>query len=355
MARKSTEDRRRQIVEEALALLADQPTGALTTRALAGRVGVSQPALFRHFRSRDAILAAVLDHVRATLSGTAATLLDGGGLERAVALAAALGAQVSQAPGLLRLLAWDLEQVEPARSGGVAGLIAGQRSVVAELVRQAQAAGEVPAGVDARAAGAALVALVQGTLLQWQLEGRPPGATDRTTQAARLWLAGVRAGEPRGEDEGAGTKDREGLVALDVRPLLARGQDPLGAVLAALDRVAADGLLRVTAPFEPRPLIALLEGRGHRVRVWRSAPDRHELDVFGPLAPEPQVLDGLEAPEPLERILAASLGLAAGAAVLGRLPRVPQLLLPRLDQAGLTVAWLQDVDGAAWVHVRRPA
>jgi len=54
--------RREQIAEAALALVADQGVGALTARNVARAVGVTAPALYRHFPGGKAdILASVLD------------------------------------------------------------------------------------------------------------------------------------------------------------------------------------------------------------------------------------------------------------------------------------------------------
>lgn len=60
--RMTTTLRREQIAEAALALVADQGVGALTARNVAKAVGVTAPALYRHFPGGKAdILASVLD------------------------------------------------------------------------------------------------------------------------------------------------------------------------------------------------------------------------------------------------------------------------------------------------------
>jgi AcrR family transcriptional regulator len=60
--RLTTTIRREQIAEAALALVADQGVGALTARNVARAVGVTAPALYRHFPGGKAdILASVLD------------------------------------------------------------------------------------------------------------------------------------------------------------------------------------------------------------------------------------------------------------------------------------------------------
>lgn len=58
------------------------------------------------------------------------------------------------------------------------------------------------------------------------------------------------------------------IVELDVRPLVAAGQPPLGPILAAVDQLEPGMAFRLIAPFEPAPLYQLLGRRGfsHEVR-----------------------------------------------------------------------------------------
>jgi uncharacterized protein (DUF2249 family) len=50
--------------------------------------------------------------------------------------------------------------------------------------------------------------------------------------------------------------------ALDVRPLLARGDEPFPAIRAQVDALKPGVGLTVIAPFMPAPLIELLRGEG---------------------------------------------------------------------------------------------
>ncbi|MEJ2702494.1 MAG: TetR family transcriptional regulator [Sedimentisphaerales bacterium] len=54
--------RREQIIRVAIKLLSEGGMTALTTKNLAKAVGVTEPALYRHFNSKLDILVAILDH-----------------------------------------------------------------------------------------------------------------------------------------------------------------------------------------------------------------------------------------------------------------------------------------------------
>lgn len=58
---------------------------------------------------------------------------------------------------------------------------------------------------------------------------------------------------------------------LDVRPLLAAGREPLGAIRARLESLAAGEGLTVIAPFLPAPLIELLRSEGWQASIERRA------------------------------------------------------------------------------------
>lgn len=58
---------------------------------------------------------------------------------------------------------------------------------------------------------------------------------------------------------------------IDVRPLLARGADPLSKIRAAADALQPGEGLSVIAPFLPSPLIEKLGSEGFRSRVERQA------------------------------------------------------------------------------------
>jgi AcrR family transcriptional regulator/uncharacterized protein (DUF2249 family) len=360
----SSDERRGQIVEATLALLADTPADRITTRQVAREVGISQPALFRHFRSRDEILEAAVAHTRVQLEKLASGALarEDTPLESVRALVRGLVDHVARTPGMPRLLFYDVATGEDARyHGPLKHLVSMQRALLGELVRRAQGAGAVSRAVDPTRAAGLLVAVLQGAMLQWQLSDRESPLEEMVEPALDFWLAALRGGEPRARIGDAPTLSESTagparfMEALDVRPLLREGRDPLDTILAALERLPATGVLKLTAPFRPSPLLSLLSGRGYRASAREEAPGVWRVEAQPPDSPEIVDLRELEAPEPLERILAATARLEAGDVLIARVPRFPRLLLPHLEERGLAWEVHEEADGTALVHVRRPA
>lgn len=62
-----TETRRRQVAEAALATIAEDGVASFTTRAVAGRVGISDGTLFRHFGNKEEVVLEAMGLLEAEL------------------------------------------------------------------------------------------------------------------------------------------------------------------------------------------------------------------------------------------------------------------------------------------------
>lgn len=62
------------------------------------------------------------------------------------------------------------------------------------------------------------------------------------------------------------------VTSLDVRPLLAAGEEPFDVIMAAVASLPPDGVLEIIAPFEPVPLYSVLRSRGFGHVTEQSSP-----------------------------------------------------------------------------------
>lgn len=355
-----TERRREQIVDAALELLAGTSLEAVSTREVARVLRLSQPALFRHFRTREELLLAVVARARANLEGIIAEVL--AQPASALALLRRIGetllGHVERAPGLPRLLFGAAGPPGPLQEA-LRLMLSMQTSLAAELVRQGQREATIAADVAPEAAATLFVGLVQGLVLDWELRGRPAGLPARFPACFDLWVRGLVPAPPRAAGVASGTAapaaptaaKGPALQLLDVRPLLSRGVDPLETILGALATLPEAGVLAVLAPFHPTPLVMLLRGRGHAVQV--EALEAGRFLLLAVLGGQPAIEDlrDLEPPEPLERVLTAASSLEDSHVHLARTPRSPRLLAQRLRERAARFELLDLPDGSALIRL----
>lgn len=175
----------------------------------------------------------------------------------------------------------------------------------------------------------------------------------------------------------------ERRVDLDVREDLRNGREPFSRIMEARATLPAGGVLCLRATFEPTPLYAVMSKQGfdHWTeelapddwRVWfhpravaASAEDAANAPATGGAAaaapaavPVPEdaplvVIDvrGMEPPEPMVRTLAALEELPHGKTLLQINERVPQFLLPRLEELGFTYKIVEQAEGVVRLFVR---
>lgn len=147
------------------------------------------------------------------------------------------------------------------------------------------------------------------------------------------------------------------LVDVDVREDLRNGVEPFARIMGAARTLAPESVLRVRAIFEPAPLYGVFAKKGlaHFTeqlaaddwRIWFFRQERQDRQERG-RAPEPAsdpseeteedvlVLDvrGLEPPEPMIRTFEVLATMPRGKTLLQLNVRVPQFLLPKLDEQG---------------------
>jgi uncharacterized protein (DUF2249 family) len=161
---------------------------------------------------------------------------------------------------------------------------------------------------------------------------------------------------------------------LDVRPLLASGQDPFAQVMSASAKVPSGGFLVVDAPFDPAPLRRVLAGKGftslgrqmgpgHWRICWRREEPAAVVVDDTPMparGPEPWKADdgthldvrGLQPPEPMTRVLDLIDQGGFDSLVLHH-DREPVLLYPMLAERGWSCLSAEHLEGEVRIRLAR--
>jgi AcrR family transcriptional regulator len=167
-------ERKRMIVKRAFDIIEEGGVAGLTTKRLAFEVGVSESALYRHFPSKDAILLAVVEEMRAiwerdwqranevglSPSGVLRSFFE----ERA--------REFTELPSMSLILRPDsVFMRDEGLLSRIADMMRENRNKVASLLRQAAAAGELSGAMDAEVASLMLIGGFRLLVSVWRMEG----------------------------------------------------------------------------------------------------------------------------------------------------------------------------------------
>jgi len=199
--RKPAEDRKAEIVAAAIRLAAERGPDRVSAQVLAEAVGLSQPAIFRHFATKAEIWEAVGREITAAMG--AAMPVPAPGQARA-ALAAAVAANLAHIaanPAIPAILfSRELHAENEALRAHFAAVTARRREGFARLIGQAQAEAGTQAGMAPEDGAALILAAIQGLAMRWSLEAR---GFDLVTEGRRLLHGLISAAVAPGE-AGAG-------------------------------------------------------------------------------------------------------------------------------------------------------
>jgi AcrR family transcriptional regulator len=186
MQRRSAEDRKSQIIAEVLGLASEIGPDRMSTTDVARAVGISQPAVFRHFPTKADLWVAVAEDVTANLRDrwAEAEARAQTAPERLRGLTEAQLAAISERPALPSILfSRELTVDNPPMREVFDRLLASFQSRLAAAVAEMQSEGFIRPDIEARDAGVLLASTVQGVAIRWSLGNR---GFDLTGEGNRL-------------------------------------------------------------------------------------------------------------------------------------------------------------------------
>lgn len=169
---KPHEQRRQEIIQSALELAAEQGVKKVTTQAIADRVGIAQPTVFRHFKTRDDIFADAIAWLAEKLLGVIDTALDSR-LPPDRRLQLLIETQldfVSRHRGLPRMLFSDRLHLESPTLKKVVQKVMGRYTgQVADLIRAGIESGCFDRSLDPDESARFVAATIQGLIMRWSI------------------------------------------------------------------------------------------------------------------------------------------------------------------------------------------
>lgn len=167
-------ERQTEIMDQAVLLIAENGIQGLTVRNLARRIGVSEPALYRHFESKTDILLGILDRFALSSQGMRAMLsrADCPCLDQLEVFMVMILSQFQQRPEITAVIfAEEIFQNEPRLTEKVADIMRKHQESLLVVLTRGQACGMIRGDVPAEG----LTLLIQGGIRllvsRWRMAG----------------------------------------------------------------------------------------------------------------------------------------------------------------------------------------
>lgn len=174
--RRKGQERRQQILDTMLRMAGEDGPDAVTTKALAERIGFTEPALYRHFPGGKPemwrTLASVLGE-RMQAAWRAALGEEDPAPVRLRKLVATQLQLIRGTPALPAILfSRALHQDNPALRAGMAEVAGSFHARLEHVLAEGQRGGEIDPHLEPDAAAWLLISVVQGTAIRWSLSER---------------------------------------------------------------------------------------------------------------------------------------------------------------------------------------
>jgi TetR/AcrR family transcriptional regulator len=193
-------DRRREIVETLLELISEGAPDGVSTPAIARRLGVTQAAIFKHFSTKQAIWAAVMDRIGELIvpALAAAQSEQGSRHERICKIARAYVGVVEKTPAMLAILFHpEVLLHDPETRQALVERFLRLETVFRDAALAAIEAGEYREAINPEQISSLLVTILQGALLRWTLADRSFNLEQAVDQAIASAARGfVRSAAP---------------------------------------------------------------------------------------------------------------------------------------------------------------
>ncbi len=187
------EARKAEIVLAALRLVDEAGPDHLTTERIAAAIGLTQPALFRHFPRKEMIWTAVAERLAGDMAATRAEAVRHAATPEAaiLAIAAAQSGLIASTPGLAAIL--FSRELHVRNRDLRAGLAVNQKALhreLSEALEAGKAGGRFRADLVSSDAAFLVIAVIQSLALRWSLTGKALDLVGETRRLVALLLDG---------------------------------------------------------------------------------------------------------------------------------------------------------------------
>ena len=196
-AKINTELRQEQIIEAAMSLIVSEGFSNLSIAGIAARVGIVPSALYRHYPSKEAVLGAVLEHLRLRMLGNvkAVCLESPLALERLRLLLVRHMSMLVGTPALTPIVFAHFSQAANVeRWSGLRDTVYAYLQEVARIIEQGQADGTICSEISSSTAAMMFIGLIFPAVMLHKLSGGDFDPMQQINAAWPVFRRGLTAG-----------------------------------------------------------------------------------------------------------------------------------------------------------------
>jgi AcrR family transcriptional regulator len=183
--------RKERLIITTIEIIDELGIQGLSTREIARRQGVSEATLFRHYKSKNELLSAVLDYFSQFdddifLSTSLKKLKP---IDAIIFLITSYSEYYENYPAITSIMqVFDVLRCEADLNDKVKSILIKRYSFIKQLIDEAKEKGEFSKVIDSEDAADIINGLCREICLKWRLENRTFSLRDRTLSALRMFI-----------------------------------------------------------------------------------------------------------------------------------------------------------------------
>ena len=166
--------RKEQIITSALETISEEGIKNLTMKRIANRIGISDAALYRHFKNKQELMLTMIETVGRNLTIKISLALSNidNPVDKLEEILNVHLTHLEENKGIPRLIFSEaIHQNDPILRNSVLKIVNHYLDILRNILLQAKETGQVKEDIDIEATSMAILGLVQATALLWSLNG----------------------------------------------------------------------------------------------------------------------------------------------------------------------------------------
>jgi len=167
-------DRQNEIINASITLIAEKGIQGLTIKNLAHAINVTEPALYRHFKNKTAILLAILDSFKNIMPEASGIIsMDNkSSIEKIRSIFREYFKRFSETPELVSVIFSDeIFKNEKKLSEKIAYLIGKNEELFSKIIKDGQKANEIRTDINGKHIAIVIMGSLRLIVKRWELSG----------------------------------------------------------------------------------------------------------------------------------------------------------------------------------------